>query len=86
MANITACSLNAEWDWGHEKFHVTGTVTFMFGADMYKLTIDELVMVPSEYTDVAAQLEHIFMDLSAGLGKLGNARLSVEAEQVRPHA
>ena len=82
MANLNGAELKIEWDWAREQYAVTGHVEFMFGANRYRLDLSQHVKVPTEYANVADQIEHIFIDIAAQLGKLNNAQLSIEAVQV----
>lgn len=82
MANLNGADLKIEWDWRVEQYKVTGHVEFMFGANRYRLALSQHVIVPNEYANIADQVEHIFIDIAGQLGKLNNAQLSIEADQV----
>lgn len=85
MANLSKFSLSAEWNWATEKFDVTGSVTFMFGATMYTMLLNQQVIMPNEYSNVCDQIEHVFIDVSERLGRLSNAQLTLEASEVQPY-
>lgn len=85
MANLDSANLAVNWDWQVEQYKVTGDVTFVFGGTRYKLRIDQHVIVPNEYANVADQVEHIFIDIAGQLGKLNNAQLTLEADKVETY-
>lgn len=86
MADVTSMHLEAEWDWQTEDFAVTGHVTFMFGATRYRLAIEQHVQEATAlYNSVADQVEHIFIDVAAALGKLNNADMTLVAVEEKPY-
>lgn len=85
MAALCKFSLSAEWNWSTEQYNIEGSVTFMFGATMYTLLINQQVIMPTEYVDIAAQVEHVFIDVAAAMGKLSNAQMSIAADEVQPY-
>lgn len=82
MAALNKVELTAEWDWSSETYQVTGHVEFMFGATRYRLALSQNVLMPTQYANVADQVEHVFIDIAGALGKLNNAQLSLEADKV----
>ena len=82
MANLDTADLSINWDWSNEQYHVTGHVTFLFGGARYRLSISQFVTVPTEYAHVADQVEHVFIDIAAQLGRLNDAQLTLEADRV----
>ena len=85
MANLDSAGLEINWDWSNEQFHVVGHVVFVFGGTRYRLGINQFVTVPTEYANVADQVEHIFIDIAGQLGKLNNAQLTLEADKVETY-
>lgn len=85
MANLNNVQLTAQWDWNSETYRVTGTVEFMFGATLYRLKLDQQVLMPTAYANVADQVEHVFIDIAGALGKLNNAQLTLEADEVQQY-
>lgn len=85
MANLNDAELKIEWDWQSETYKVTGKVRFLFGATRYTLKIDQQVIMPTQYANVADQVEHVFIDVAARLGKLNNAQMTLEADEEVPY-
>lgn len=85
MASVSSAKLEATWNWQTECYDVTGNIEFMFGATRYKLEISEDVHVPTEYSHVADQVEHIFLDIAQRLARLNNAQMTLEAVEVQPY-
>ena len=85
MANLNGADLKIEWNWGAEAYDVTGHIEFMFGATRYRLKINQQTKIPVEYANVADQVEHLFIDIAAQLGKLNNAQLTLEADTVETY-
>ena len=85
MANLARVELDATYDWSTEDFHVIGKVHFLFGATAYVLGIDQHVSIPTEYANVADQVEHVFFDIAGRLGRLNNAQLTLEADEVKTY-
>lgn len=85
MASLNKVELTAEWDWSSETYQVTGHVEFMFGATRYRLALSQNVLMPTAYANVSDQVEHVFIDIASALGKLNNAQLTLEADEVQPY-
>ena len=83
MANLSRVEFEAEWDWASETYVVQAQIRFMFGATMYNLTVNQRVTMPTEYANVADQVEHVFIDIAGQLGKLNNAQMTLEADEMK---